>query len=126
MQMFFTFYKFEDEYKDLDSFIKLYDYVDKIYTELKEEKKLEIFEKITIILNLAAIFLRFKSCDSYLKASIHYIKTDKVEKNSVIDLAMKFLINYISNVDEESPSFFKLVEIQVWDIIIMKKCSLSI
>lgn len=111
MQMFFTFYKFEDEYKDLDSFIKLYDYVDKIYTELKEEKKLEIFEKITIILNLAAIFLRFKSCDSYLKASIHYIKTDKVEKNSVIDLAMKFLINYISNVDEESPSFFKLVEI---------------
>ena len=39
------------------------------------------------------------------------MKVDNVEKNSVIYLAMEFLNEYINNKNENSPSFFKLIEI---------------
>lgn len=108
-RILFHYYKCNN--KDINNFIKLYDYLDGIYSQLKEENDLTFFEKLIIIFNLGLIFLKFKSCDNYLKANIHYIKIDKVEKNSIMDLSMQFITNYINNLTEDSPSFFKLVEL---------------
>ena len=78
---------------------------------MKNYNDYKYFEKISILFHLAELFNVVKSCKVFLKTKFHYINVDKVEKNSVIDLALGFLNEYIDNLTIESPQYFKLVEI---------------
>ena len=61
--------------------------------------------------NSGILFSAVKKVETFLKTNFHYIKVDNVEKNSVINLALNFFNEYINNINEDSPSFFKLIKI---------------
>ena len=69
----------------------------------------EIFEKIIVILNYLCLFLSLKSVQSLEKTEFLYVIIERVEENSII--AMNFLKEFIEVLNEDSPSFFKLIEI---------------
>ena len=100
--------------KTKENFIKLFKFFNNAYIELQGNKDLEIFEKIQILLGYELIFCEY--CDnlsfqSFFEANLYYLKLEKAEKNSVIDLSKNFLNYYINGLNEESPSYFNLVEI---------------
>ena len=109
LHMFFIFCKNND--KKYDDFIQLFNYLEMIFKQLKNDNDYKHFEKISILFHLTELFNIAKSCQLFLKSNFHYIKVDKVDKNSAIDLAITFLNTYIDNLNEESPQYFKLVEI---------------
>ena len=109
MKLFQCFYICEDN--NLENFIKLYKYYHEVFSEIKEKKNLKIFEKITILLGYASIFSKYTLCENYLKANIYYVKIEDAENNSVIRKSMNFLNYYINGLNEESPSYFNLIEI---------------
>ena len=111
LRLFFLFMCGENKNKDISSFINLYNYFEHIYLQLQKEVDFKIYEKITILLSFAALFEKFNSYEEFSKSNFHYIKVTRAEKNSIINLAMTFLNDYINNLNEESPSFFKLIEI---------------
>ena len=96
---------------EFDDFIKSHNYFEVFYGQLKDDGNYKIYEKISILLHLAELFSALKKVETFLKTNFHYIKVDNVEKNSVINLALNFLNEYINNINEESPSYFKLIEI---------------
>ena len=97
--------------KEIDTFNKLLKYLAAFFEQLKNDKDCKIFEKISILFHFAELFNVLKACEIFFKTPFHYIKLDKIEKNSVINLSLGFLNNYIDNLSEESPSYFKLLEI---------------
>ena len=109
IKIFYYFNRCVD--KNKDNFIKLFEFFNKVYEQLKGQQDLEIFEKITILLGYKFIFSEYNSCEGYFKANLYYVKLKNAEEKSVIDLSMKFLNKYINGLNEESPSFFNLVEI---------------
>ena len=106
LRLFFLFMRGENKNKDISSFINLYNYLEKIYLQLEKEVDFKIYEKITILLSFVALFEKFNSYEEFSHSNFHYIKVSKAEKNSIINLAMTFLNDYINNLNEESPSFF--------------------
>ena len=97
--------------KGIDNFNKLLKYLARFFEQLKKDKVYKIYEKISILFHFAELFNIVKECKVFLETTFHYIKLDKIEKNSVINLSLEFLNNYIDNLNEESPSYFKLLEI---------------
>ena len=109
MRLFYLFCKKEDN--TLDNLLKLYQKLEKIYIKLKNDKIYDNYEKITILLTYVTLCGKFKCCKNYLETNFDYIKVDNTENNSVVKLAINFLNTCIDNLNEESPSYFKLVEI---------------
>ena len=105
-------YNFEqNNNKSFEDYKQLFDYLGTFYKELKNNKDYKIFEKISILFHFLEVFKLVKTCKNFYNTNFHYIKVDQVEKNSVIDLAHTFLNNFIEHLNEESPSYFKLIEI---------------
>ena len=111
IKIYFSYYFSINNNKDFDDYKELFNYLKTFYNKLKNDKDCKIFEKISILFHLSELFKLLKSCNSFLKSNFHYIKVEKSEKNSVIDLAYSFLNEFIDNLNEESPSYFKLIEI---------------
>ena len=72
---------------------------------MKNDNNYKIYEKISILFHLAELFSAVKKVETFLKTNFHYIKVDNVEKNSVINLALNFLNEYINNINKDSPIF---------------------
>lgn len=109
MRIYFSFYYTED--KSYDNFVKIINYLNVIYNKLKKDDDYSIFEKSSILMSFAELFSIQKSCELILRSNFSYIKVDKAKNNSIIYLSMKFLNEFINNLDEDSPSYFKLIEL---------------
>ena len=109
MRLFFHFYKKQDI--NLNNFTKVYQSFEQIYSKIKEDKIYSNYDKIIIMVTFASLLGKFDKCDTFLGVNFDFIKVTNVEENSVINKAMKFLNEYIKDFNEDSPSFFKLVEI---------------
>lgn len=109
IKVFYIYYTYNNI--DFDKFIKLFEYLEAFYNKLKDDESYKIYEKISVLLHLAELFNIVKKCDIFLQTNLHYIKVDNIEKNSVIYLALEFLNKFINDLNEESPSYFKLIEI---------------
>ena len=57
------------------------------------------------------MFKVVKSCEKFLEVDFHFVKVERAENNSAIYLAIKFLNTYINNLDEDSPQYFKIIEL---------------
>lgn len=109
MRLFFHFYQKEDI--NLNNFTKVYQSFEQIYSKIKEDKIYSNYDKIIIMVTFASLLGKFNNCDKFLGVNFDFIKVTNVEENSIINKAMKFLNEYINDFNEDSPSFFKLVEI---------------
>ena len=109
MRLFFHFYQKQDI--NLNNFTKVYQSFEQIYSKIKEDKIYSNYDKIIIMVTFASLLGKFDYCDTFLRVNFDFIKVTNVEENSVINKAMKFLNEYIKDFNEDSPSFFKLVEI---------------
>lgn len=107
--IFYIFYFSND--KKADNFCSLFSYFDKIYEKVKNDSDVSLYEKISVLFCFYAIFLKIKSVEIFISTKIEYIKINKIENNSIINLALKFINTFIENLNEDSPSFFKLLEI---------------
>ena len=94
-----------------EEFVQIYKYLDDFYKILENDNDCEINEKISVLFHLAELFNEVKSCNSFIKSNFHYIKAKKAENNSTLKLVLEFLEKYINNLNEESPQYFKLIEI---------------
>ena len=109
LKFFFIFCLFiKVGFEDL---IQIYKYLDDFFKQLKNDNEYENYEKIYILFYLGELFNKVKSCKNFLESNFYYLKADKAKKNSVIKLTLDFLEKYINNLNEESPQYFKLVEI---------------
>ena len=97
--------------EDINCFINLFNYFEKIYSQISEERDYKIFEKITLLMSFSALFTKFKKYEKFSQSNFYYLRVEQAEINSVINLAMNFLNKFIDNLNEESPSYFHLVEI---------------
>ena len=97
--------------KVFDDFKQLINYFEAFFKILKNDNDYKIFEKISILFHLSGLFKILKSCKLFFQANFHYIKVEKIEKYSVINLAIEYLYNYINNLNTESAEYFKLIEI---------------
>ena len=112
VNMFYSFLLCDNNDENIvDNFCKLFNNLSTIKEQLLNDNSVEIFEKIIVIVNYSCLFLSLKSVPSLEKAEFYYVKIDRVEENSIIDLAMNFLKEFIEDLNEDSPSFFKLIEI---------------
>ena len=109
LQIFYIFQKSKN--KGFENFNKLFNYLKTFFEKLKKVPNFKVFEKISVLFHFGELFDVVKSCDIFLNTDFKYIKVDEIENNSVIYLAIDFLNKYIDNLNEESPSFFKLIEI---------------
>ena len=108
LMIFYIFSTCND--KNVYNFCKIFDYIEVIYNQLLKDK-LERFETISILMNLKVLFDKLRSCEKFINIKFHYIKIAEIKKNTIMDLSLKFLNDYIDNLNEESPSFLNLVEI---------------
>lgn len=109
LRIFFIFHliingKFEE-------FLQIYKYIEDFFEKLKNDNECENYEKISILFYLAKLLNDVKSSQIFLESNFHYIKVNKAKNNSAVKLAIEFLGKYINNLNEESPHYFKLVEI---------------
>lgn len=89
----------------------LYDSLEKLYKKLLSDKNLLLFEKILLLLNYTGLLNDIQSCQKFKYINYHYIKIAQADEYSSIKVAKKFLDDFITNLNEESPSFFHLIEI---------------
>ena len=94
-----------------EEFVQIYKYLNDFYKNLENDSDCEIYEKISVLFHFAELFNEVRCCDIFIKSKFHYIKTKKAEDNSTLKLSLEFLEKYINNLNEESPQYFKLIEI---------------
>ena len=82
MKIFYYFNRCVDKSKD--NYIKLFEFFNKVYKQLKGQQDLKIFEKITILLDYKFIFSEYNSCEGYFRANLYYVKLKNVEEKSVM------------------------------------------
>ena len=111
-KIFFIYYLF-NKFEDIgpDDFCSLFDKLSTIKEQLINDKKIENFEKISILSSFSILYLKMNSVQKLMESEFHYIKVDQVDENSSINIAMNFLKEFIKDLNEDSPSFFKLIEI---------------
>ena len=90
--------KVEDLYYIINNFTKF-------KTKLSEDKDLKIYQKIFGLIQYNYISRKYDCWNTY------YIKVKDVEDQSILNKAIQFYKKFIENLDEESPVFFKLLEI---------------
>ena len=95
--------------KEKETYEKKLNELKEKYNKLKKDDDYSIFEKSSILMSFAELFSIQKSCELILRSNFSYIKVDKTKNNSIIYLSMKFLNEFINNLDEDSPSYFKLI-----------------
>ena len=110
VNMFYSFLLCDNGDENIvDNFCKLFNNLLTIKEQLLNDNNVEIFEKIIVILNYLCLFLSLKSVQSLEKTEFLYVIIELFEENSII--AMNFLKEFIEVLNEDSPSFFKLIEI---------------
>ena len=82
-----------------------------IYNRLEKEHDYTIYEKISVLMSFTELFNKQKSCEHFLQYNFYYLKNSKIIIYPIISLAAKFINDFINNLDEESPSYFKLIEL---------------
>ena len=78
---------------------------------MKNDNECENYEKLSILFLLGELLYEVKSCNIFLESNFHYLKVSKSKNNSFIKLELEFLEQFINNLNEESPQYFNLVEI---------------
>ena len=99
IHIFYIFYTYNK--KEISDLNQIYNFFGTFFKKLEKEKDYKIYEKISILFHFAEVFNETKLCKTFLEANFHYIKIDTVS----------FLNDYIEHLNEESPSYFKLIEI---------------
>ena len=109
LKIFFIFYLFTKQ--EFEEFVQIYKYLDDFFKDLKNDNECEDYEKISILFHFVELFNEFRSYKIFHESNFRYIKAKKAKNNSSMKLALDFLEKYINNLNEESPQYFKLVEI---------------
>jgi len=94
-----------------ENFLDLLEYLETTYKQLLSNNNLLEYEKILLLLNYTGLFNDIQSCEKFKNIYFHYIKIAQAEENSPVKLAKNFLDNFVENLNEESPSYFNLIEI---------------
>ena len=84
--------------KAIDNFKKFKDVIE-------SDPDLKIYQKIFGLIQYNYIFRKYNCINTY------YLKIKNAKKGSVLNLCIDFLKGFISNLNEDSPIFFKLLEI---------------
>ena len=85
--------------------------LDILKNKIMNDINLEIYQKIFGVIEIFFIYNRYYNIDKNVLNTIKYIQTKNIAKDSVIGIAIDFIINYINELNEESPVFFKILEI---------------
>ena len=96
---------------NLDNFLYVFEYQQTIDKNLVSDNNLENYEKIILLFNFTGLISDVKSFEIFRNINFNYIKISLSEEGSAIKLSMKFLNDFIIGLNEESPSYFKLIEI---------------
>ena len=73
--------------------------------KIEVDPDLKIYQKIFGLIQYNYIFRKYNCINTY------YLKIKNAKKGSVLELCIEFLKGFISNLNEDSPIFFKLLEI---------------
>ena len=109
LRIFFIFYLIING--EFDELLQTYKYIEGFFEKLKNDNECENYEKVSILFFLAQLLSELKSSQFFLESNFHYINVNKAKNNSAIKLSIEFIDKYINNLNEESPQYFKLVEI---------------
>ena len=96
--------------KDFSYIEKIFNYFEEIKIKISSEKSLKIYEKIVI---LEFYFSKFEKMnfEEFITMNIKYYIMDKAEKDSVFYYVIKFLNEFIEQLNESSYLFFPLLEL---------------
>ena len=94
-----------DKIKDFEDFCQKMKNFKKFKTKLSEDEDLKIYQKIFGLIQYNYIARKYDCWNT------HYIKVKDAENESILTKAIQFYKKFIDYLDEESPVFFKLLEI---------------
>ena len=93
------------KFKDSKHLKEVIDNFHQFKIKLDSDKDLKIYEKVFGLIQYNYIYRKYNCFNTT------YIKIKDAKKNSIIYQALEFFKGFISNLDEDSPVFFKLLEI---------------
>ena len=93
------------KFKDSEHLKEVLNNFHQFKVKLDSDKELHIYQKVFGLIQYNYIYRKY-NCSNTI-----YIKTKDAKKNSIIYQALEFFKGFISNLDEDSPAFFKLLEI---------------
>ena len=94
-----------DKIKKVEDLKSVLNNFKKFKTKLSKDKDLKTYQKIFGLIQYNYISIKYDCWNTY------YIKIKEIEENSILNQAIQFYKNFISDLEEESPVFFKLLEI---------------
>ena len=92
-------------------FQKTVDEINKFYDKIINETKIKIYEKIMLIAKITWLYFECMNIESLNRININYFILSECEENSIIDKAIKFLKDFVSDLKEESKVFPYLLNI---------------
>ena len=85
-----------------------YEYFMSFKKELEKDKNLENHMRNIIIIEFS-ILLNSKGLDKFKNLNFKYYNTNSIENDSPLKKAMKFLVQFIKDLDENSPFIYPLI-----------------
>ena len=104
--------KFLNEWKnDFNLLKEIYDYYSKIIEKIKNDDKLQLYQKILLLNQYCSTLGKFNCIKDFVNSRFSYYIVSYAEPNSVLGLTQKFFTKFASNLSEEHKTFDRLIEL---------------
>ena len=106
-----SIYKVVKNIKNFKSFKEIVECHAEKVKEIKENKSLKVYQKILLINFFSDLCAKCKSKEEIQKLNFSYYLMEEKQKDSVLDLVYNFFKKYRDIINEDSPVFEKLIEL---------------
>ena len=106
---------------DEKEIISIYKYFLEYKNKLENDSNLEYYQRNIIIIELANMLKIKNNRDKFEKLDFKYYNTKTLEKDSLLESAMTFLVRFIDNIDDKSPFIYPLILIDSGNYIYGKE-----
>ena len=86
-----------------------YKYFIEFKTKLEKDSNLEYYQRNIIIIELANMLKKKNNRENFEKLDFKYYNTKTLEKDSLLESTLTFLVRFIDNLDNKSPFIYPLI-----------------
>ena len=90
---------------------KIFNFLEKYKTKIKNDFSLTTFQKIIIIRTYCYLFMKSSSLENFKRQNFQYYIISRADNNSIFDLCFKFINSFIDKLTIKSKLFFPLLQI---------------